>query len=296
MWRHWIAVLNIETERELKDAQIVAQSGIAPKQYGWDEEGEVDQGDLLPENEEELKKRWGARGVLLDEWKVMQGGSDSLNRQLELARQIFAAFKDDAELWEDTDSFLGYDLSNWIRDLPESLIDDGRIDEGLALAKDWSALEDFEMFLSDTAVIYAKAGREDDARRQIASDIALAPDDPVTRISAGNAFQILNDLPAAEEQFRKACECDDPFDDFDAWVRLIAFLRETGRDVEAARLDADLLLERYDDSDGEKKSDGSPRDLPVFQPYVREDPKVGRNDPCPCGSGKKFKKCCGALA
>lgn len=25
----------------------------------------------------------------------------------------------------------------------------------------------------------------------------------------------------------------------------------------------------------------------------REQPKVGRNDPCPCGSGKKFKKCCG---
>ena len=24
-----------------------------------------------------------------------------------------------------------------------------------------------------------------------------------------------------------------------------------------------------------------------------KDPKVGRNDPCPCGSGKKFKKCCG---
>jgi len=27
-------------------------------------------------------------------------------------------------------------------------------------------------------------------------------------------------------------------------------------------------------------------------PYVREKDKVGRNDPCPCGSGKKFKKCC----
>jgi hypothetical protein len=25
-------------------------------------------------------------------------------------------------------------------------------------------------------------------------------------------------------------------------------------------------------------------------------PKAGRNDPCPCGSGKKFKKCCGNLA
>ncbi len=28
----------------------------------------------------------------------------------------------------------------------------------------------------------------------------------------------------------------------------------------------------------------------------RESPKIGRNDPCPCGSGKKFKKCCGAAA
>lgn len=28
-------------------------------------------------------------------------------------------------------------------------------------------------------------------------------------------------------------------------------------------------------------------------PIKREEPKVGRNDPCPCGSGKKYKKCCG---
>ena len=25
---------------------------------------------------------------------------------------------------------------------------------------------------------------------------------------------------------------------------------------------------------------------------IRTGPKVGRNDPCPCGSGKKFKQCC----
>jgi len=29
------------------------------------------------------------------------------------------------------------------------------------------------------------------------------------------------------------------------------------------------------------------------EPYRRPEPKVGRNDPCPCGSGKKYKKCCG---
>jgi uncharacterized protein len=27
--------------------------------------------------------------------------------------------------------------------------------------------------------------------------------------------------------------------------------------------------------------------------FHRVTPKIGRNDPCPCGSGKKFKQCCG---
>jgi SEC-C motif-containing protein len=36
--------------------------------------------------------------------------------------------------------------------------------------------------------------------------------------------------------------------------------------------------------------------LPEVQQYVRAAPKVGRNDPCGCGSGKKFKKCCGLAA
>jgi len=33
--------------------------------------------------------------------------------------------------------------------------------------------------------------------------------------------------------------------------------------------------------------------MPKPQTVKREAPKVGRNDPCPCGSGKKYKKCCG---
>lgn len=32
------------------------------------------------------------------------------------------------------------------------------------------------------------------------------------------------------------------------------------------------------------------------EPYRREHPKIGRNDPCPCGSGKKYKNCCGKNA
>jgi hypothetical protein len=31
---------------------------------------------------------------------------------------------------------------------------------------------------------------------------------------------------------------------------------------------------------------------PARSTIVTEHPKIGRNDPCPCGSGKKYKKCC----
>ena len=36
--------------------------------------------------------------------------------------------------------------------------------------------------------------------------------------------------------------------------------------------------------------------LGTAEPVTREGPKVGRNDPCSCGSGKKYKQCHGKLA
>ncbi len=45
------------------------------------------------------------------------------------------------------------------------------------------------------------------------------------------------------------------------------------------------------------KHDGSwfyeDSEFPAQKQFVRSDTKVKRNDPCPCGSGKKYKKCCG---
>lgn len=37
------------------------------------------------------------------------------------------------------------------------------------------------------------------------------------------------------------------------------------------------------------------QDPDAEQPFVRDGRKVGRNEPCPCGSGKKYKQCCGKL-
>lgn len=44
---------------------------------------------------------------------------------------------------------------------------------------------------------------------------------------------------------------------------------------------------------GASQADGAKEQPVRAAPFVRDDRKVGRNEPCPCGSGKKFKQCCG---
>ncbi|MCB1898295.1 MAG: SEC-C domain-containing protein, partial [Rhodocyclaceae bacterium] len=48
----------------------------------------------------------------------------------------------------------------------------------------------------------------------------------------------------------------------------------------------------YDEALGSGQAD----DGSGAQPVVNAGPKVGRNDPCPCGSGKKYKHCHGKLS
>ena len=42
-----------------------------------------------------------------------------------------------------------------------------------------------------------------------------------------------------------------------------------------------------------KPIEGSTGNTQPQTPVKRDSSKVGRNDPCPCGSGKKYKDCCG---
>ncbi len=59
------------------------------------------------------------------------------------------------------------------------------------------------------------------------------------------------------------------------------------------------LLRNQDPDDAEDEEEGDTEnadnaDFLRIEQVIRTTPKVGRNDPCPCGSGKKYKKCCGA--
>ena len=59
--------------------------------------------------------------------------------------------------------------------------------------------------------------------------------------------------------------------------------------------DADYLysLPQWVDILGEEKMKELAKKFKNSKTVRRDQPKVGRNDPCPCGSGKKYKHCCG---
>ena len=65
------------------------------------------------------------------------------------------------------------------------------------------------------------------------------------------------------------------------------FLVQLAREDEVAEMEAEQRRQRL-----ALARQAGPQ--PAVQgPVKREEDKVGRNDPCPCGSGKKYKKCCG---
>jgi preprotein translocase subunit SecA len=68
-------------------------------------------------------------------------------------------------------------------------------------------------------------------------------------------------------------------------------------DVEAVEKPAELENVRYQHADYEEAlaSDAGEAAAPMQMPIEREGVKIGRNDPCPCGSGKKYKQCHGQL-
>jgi preprotein translocase subunit SecA len=67
--------------------------------------------------------------------------------------------------------------------------------------------------------------------------------------------------------------------------------------VENVRLQHASFEEAIDGAPAEPTADGEPAGAPVRKPQpARAAQKVGRNEPCPCGSGKKYKHCHGKLA
>ncbi len=105
---------------------------------------------------------------------------------------------------------------------------------------------------------------------------------------------LIDDVYSSEEEieeiiqdtlnFKGALKIDSIFEEYERAQHLF----------EGDSIEEDLFLpEGKDDWDTSTKYQNEPFQYSYQEPIKRDSPKIGRNDPCPCGSGKKYKKCCG---
>lgn len=156
-------------------------------------------------------------------------------------------------------------------------------------------------------------------------EIARNPRDPELHVGYGNVLKFLGKRSEATAQYQRAIELDN--NDIDAWIGLgqiagvqgdltdaidawreVQSLATTNKDrtlaTEAGEFIAQLQrgvvpdfaptllahgLTETRESSAQPERFGS--SMPM--PEKRDQPKIGRNDPCPCGSGRKYKHCHG---
>lgn len=87
--------------------------------------------------------------------------------------------------------------------------------------------------------------------------------------------------PENAEQIFKSRPADDPVQEEESWAKLYAMLPSAVEYLQNYAAEQEHL--RQQELRARNRS-------PTPQPAARK--KIGRNEPCPCGSGKKYKKCC----
>ena len=103
----------------------------------------------------------------------------------------------------------------------------------------------------------------------------------------GSSWEPFFDEPTSDEVLRPIhlLGADDVTDEEEALTATLAQREDLSKQIPASAAWIYRFWQPYRRAVAERT---------IATSYQRENPKIGRNDPCPCGSGKKFKKCCGA--
>ncbi len=210
---------------------------------------------------------------------------EELQAQYALAMELHTAVRGDRSRFRVFDGYLE-DLLGWLTPLAMNLAAEGLVDEGARLGQAWAEIRASDVFLGDRALILAEAGREAEARAQLAANVKTFPQDVWVQIKAGHAYEALKDFAAAEDCYRTGRVLADDDDRDEATRCLIEVLKKAGKTDQAQALE-DQEARRLDEEHQRMEQSRA-----SWEPVVRQGPKIGRNDPCPCGGGKKFKKCC----
>lgn len=201
---------------------------------------------------------------------ILQAGADA-------ALTLLRAVGDDTKLFFRLDDWLlERSMAVQLLDLPLALAQVADFERAIALARAL-VFVDRELMQGDLAIVLAKAGRREEALAQLSANLEQAEDAMLVEAKAGETHRALGDLPAAEAYYRRSLvEAKTSSDRLQALIRVASCLLDQGREAEANEI---LKTARTLEAESIQKAK---------PPVV-----VGRNEPCPCGSGKKYKKCHG---
>jgi len=177
-------------------------------------------------------------------------------------------------------------------------------------------LQEFEQELWNAAVAQPRFFNDrvrvcEENLRRFPSDHALAIENR-RRFLAESYFE-LGDTSKADTLFREWLSADPQWGwGWIGWARCYQFARGQMKDLNkteqlllegqsvAQVRDSDQFAEDlaalYEQQGRVKEAQQMRRRAPPSHTVPHSGPKVGRNDPCPCGSGKKFKKCCASAS
>lgn len=190
-------------------------------------------------------------------------------------------------------------IDEWLMNLPGLLVHAGLLTEARTVAE--RAVEadpkNDVMYLGDLAQSLGEAGLDREATEQAEANLERFPDESWVLITSGFALA-RSDPERADSLFGRALMLARPEDDpsgyeeiYEHYIEFLASQEGRGADQEAAR----RQLASWRRSHGRLIVSAEMVPGPVASRSVaRAAPKVGRNEPCPCGSGRKYKRCCGA--
>ena len=229
-----------------------------------------------------------------------------------LTQDLHAYLLENPGSFEEIESEIDRDVISWLLQVPWNLSKHKMMDEAVTVARGMGHVMDDSGFLSDAMIILAQAGRGEEAIAQFHANRERWPQDAWVHILGGKMYEALGQDDLAEQYYRQGLVLaeDDQFARDGVFERLPPLLDRLGRDEEADTLIAEdnarIIKQEQEQRQQAQFLNDLDRILPLEQsdhameeeelpiePYVRPIPKIGRNDPCLCGSEKKYKKCCG---
>ena len=183
----------------------------------------------------------------------------------------------------------------WLGDLPRDLSDEGHHANAVTLSESLAVVWRDEQLSYDLPLLLARSGDRHRALSLVESNLAEFPDEPNMLLPAGQALETLGENERAESAYRDGL----------AWVGFetslrdeivtthIALLKREGRADAAEELRQSDRRARRNVEEERARAMGLQGSLQGPSTIRRTKPKIGRNEPCSCGSGKKYKKCCG---